>query len=130
MKTFCEIYVKNVLPAIRALLAKELVNSYSKSQMEVARVLDITQASINYYLYGKRASKITQALEKIPEIKSTVKKLASKVAQNENPNIGEFLCEFCLIIRSNREHLGRVLRAIGVNIDKVYVPTVKKLECL
>jgi len=54
--------VRNILPALRALLVKELISNYSKTQMEVAKILGITQASINYYLYGKRASKITRAL--------------------------------------------------------------------
>ncbi len=44
-------------------------------------MLDMTQASINYYLYGKRASKITKALDSIPEIKSIVKKLVKEISE-------------------------------------------------
>ncbi len=121
MKTFCEIYVKNILPAIRALLARELIQKYSKTQMEAAKILDITQASINYYLYGRRASKITEALDSISEIKSMVKKLAKKISENSGADVGELLCEFCMVIKSNKEYLTKVLNAIGVEESNVYV---------
>ena len=120
LKTFCEVYVRNILPELRALLAKELISNYSMSQMEVAKILGITQASINYYLYGKRASKITKALENIPEVRNTVRMLAKKIAKNGNTRTCEIFCEFCMIIKSNENYLERVLKAIGVERESVF----------
>ena len=125
MKTFCEIYVKNILPAVRALLAKELISKYSKTQMEVAKILEVTQASINYYLYGKRASKISRVLENIPEVKNTIRKLAQKIAENENANVCEVFCDFCTTIKSSRNYLEKVLRAVGIERENIYFPFKK-----
>lgn len=121
MKVFCEIYVKNILPAIRALLAKELIQKYSKTQMEAAKLLEITQASINYYLYGKRCSRITKALNTIPEVRDMVGEIAKKIAENNELDIGELLCNFCIIIKSNKTYTSRVLNAIGVKKEEVYI---------
>jgi len=120
LKTFCEVYVRSILPALRTLLAKELISNYSKTQMEAAKILGITQASINYYLYGKRASKITKALENIPEVRNTVRMLAKKIAKNGNTMAYEIFCGFCIIIKSSENYLERVLRAIGVERESVY----------
>jgi len=119
LKTLCEVYVRNILPALRALMAKELISNYSKSQMEVAKILGITQASINYYLYGKRASKITKALENIPEVRNTIRMLAKKIVKDGNTRACNVFCEFCMIIKSNENYLEKVLKAIGVERESV-----------
>jgi hypothetical protein len=37
MKPFCEIIVANILPAIRAVVAKELIEEYGLNQTEVSK---------------------------------------------------------------------------------------------
>ena len=57
MKTPCQQIVWDVLPAIRAALAAELVRD-GVSQQEVARLLDTAPSAVSQYLSGKRGYRI------------------------------------------------------------------------
>jgi predicted transcriptional regulator len=57
VKTPCQQIVWDVLPAIRAALAAELVRN-SISQQEVARLLDMAPSAVSQYLSGKRGYRI------------------------------------------------------------------------
>ena len=50
MKTVCEIVVQDILPTLRAAIAKELIAGYSLNQGEVAKLLDVSQPAISQYL--------------------------------------------------------------------------------
>ncbi|HUK39137.1 MAG TPA: helix-turn-helix domain-containing protein, partial [Methanomicrobiales archaeon] len=53
MKAPCQQIVWDVLPAIRAALAAELVKN-GVSQQEVAKLLEIAPSAVSQYLSGKR----------------------------------------------------------------------------
>jgi len=57
VKTPCQKIVWDVLPAIRAALAAELVK-HGISQQEVAKLLDLAPSAISQYLSGKRGYRI------------------------------------------------------------------------
>lgn len=50
MKTVCEIVVHEILPTLRAAIAKELISSYNLNQGEVAKLLDVSQPAVSQYL--------------------------------------------------------------------------------
>jgi hypothetical protein len=50
MKIICEVVVNDILPTLRASLAKELISSYNLNQGEVARLLDVSQPAVSQYL--------------------------------------------------------------------------------
>ncbi len=50
----CEQAAKEKVPKIKAELARKL-KAEGKSQKEIAKVLDVTEAAISQYLSGKRA---------------------------------------------------------------------------
>ncbi|MCK5562646.1 transcriptional regulator, partial [Candidatus Bathyarchaeota archaeon] len=45
----CEVAVKSVVPAIRAGLAKELVQTHKLRQIDIANLLGITQTAVSKY---------------------------------------------------------------------------------
>ena len=97
----CEIIVKNILPAIRAIMVKELNEKYNKSQKEIAELLGITQPSVSYYLHGERGER---AINVIRETKKTHDKilelLENLVTGNMTCNcLLKELCTICLEIR-------------------------------
>ena len=53
MKLPCQSIVWNVLPAIRAAIAEELI-ALGVSQLEAARLLEMTPPAISQYRTGKR----------------------------------------------------------------------------
>ncbi|HYY71735.1 MAG TPA: helix-turn-helix domain-containing protein, partial [Nitrososphaeraceae archaeon] len=49
-----EIEAKSLIPAIRAILAKKLINEYKMKEEVVAKVIGVTQAAISNYIRGTR----------------------------------------------------------------------------
>jgi len=57
MRFNCEFAVKNLLPAFRSVLAKQLITKHGLTQEQIATHLGLTQAAISQYVNSRRASK-------------------------------------------------------------------------
>jgi predicted transcriptional regulator len=57
MKPPCMIIVVNVLPIIRALIAKQLIEKYNFKLVDAARKMNVTPSAITQYLRGSRGEK-------------------------------------------------------------------------
>ena len=99
MKPPCEIIVNRMLPHIRAEIVRILVNDYSMKQIDVARRLGITQASVSQYISSVRGGD-DFLHEMFPEIKEYTQSIAEKIALGENKE-GQIalLCQICEHIR-------------------------------
>ena len=96
----CESCVRELIPLIRASVAKELIKKHRYKQTEVAKKLGITQASISWYLSGKRGKRET--IDQTPIInskpfKKTVKGIVEAIKLEEDPtrSINQYICECC-----------------------------------
>ena len=49
-----EIASKSVIPAIRAMIVRRLVDKYGMTQLQAARLLGITQPAVSKYMHNKR----------------------------------------------------------------------------
>ncbi|RLI05282.1 hypothetical protein DRO26_02660 [Candidatus Bathyarchaeota archaeon] len=116
------IMVKFVIPSIRVVVAKKLVEEYGLSQAETARRLQVTRAAITQYLKGLRGEEEFKFLEKSSKVKKAMEKLTKELAKEnpEVPMILKSLCEVCKTIR--REHL--ICSYCGEEL-----PELKKTEC-
>jgi predicted transcriptional regulator len=78
MISLCEKVAFEILPALRAEVAKILKEKYNLSQNEIAEILGISQASVSYYLNGLRGKKkiYTEKIEKLCE--EIVRKIINK----------------------------------------------------
>jgi predicted transcriptional regulator len=92
VKTCCEVVVSDFLPALRALIAKELIQTYNFTQQEVAKKLKITQPAVSYYLHELRGTKV-KSLSTKDEIVSWVKSFAAQIASDQAKPIN--LLSFC-----------------------------------
>lgn len=99
MKLPCEIAVKSVVPAIRALLAKELTETYGMKQQEAANLLGITQTAISKYTHHVRGSILP--IEKEKEVKILVVKTAASLANGnlDRTTLALQICSTCKFIR-------------------------------
>ena len=75
MKPFCEVVVTSVLPAIRSIMTRELLNTYGLKQQEVADLLGITQPAVSQYIRESRGMKV-KLLEKYPKIMKMIDDLS------------------------------------------------------
>jgi len=95
MKFLCEVIVQDVLPAMKALLAKELTHKHGLTQKQAAEKMGCTQAAISQYLRELRGYKIKllqkdeKSMEKLGEL---AKKLASGSAGSE---FSSEICGIC-----------------------------------
>jgi predicted transcriptional regulator len=95
----CEIAVKSVIPAVRALIAKELVEKRGLKQDEVAEIMGISQSAVSKYTRKVRGYVIK--VNGTEEIEPLIDKMISMLV-NGVPQRGEFLeffCQTCIAIR-------------------------------
>jgi uncharacterized protein len=79
-----EIESKLLIPAVRAILSKELVIEKGLKEDEVARMLGITQAAVSNYLRGTRGdNEIISKLTSLSEIMSMIKEISADLSTNK-----------------------------------------------
>lgn len=107
VKPPCEMYVKYILPAIRFLIAKKLIDEHEFTQVSAAKALGTTQAAISHYMHSKRGWKWAERLMAIEEIKELVEKSAEKIASSRGEETEYIdICELCRIARKYVKKLG------------------------
>ena len=78
-----EIESKLLIPAVRAILSKELVIEKGLKEEEVARMLGITQAAVSNYLRGTRGdNELISKLMSLNEIMSMIKEISNDLSTN------------------------------------------------
>lgn len=102
MKPPCVIIVKHVLPAIRVLVMKELIEKYNIRKIDVSTKMELTPAAITQYLKGERGTALLNEIGRSGEAMKRVSKLAEILAKNDVAIEGvvEQLCDICATIRS------------------------------
>jgi predicted transcriptional regulator len=100
----CEEIVQEFLPTFRSLIAKELIEKYKFSQVEVAEKLGTTQAAISQYLSSKRGQKDSSKLRSLAKVKSVAGEVAKDMAENklEQFDVTSSFCKLCLELRTNQ----------------------------
>jgi len=102
MKPPCVIIVKHILPAIRVLVMKELIEKYDMRKIDASAKMELTPAAITQYFKGERG---TAFLNEISQSETTMKRiseLAETLAGNDASmeSVIEQLCGICVTIRS------------------------------
>ena len=98
----CELAVKSIIPAFRALVAKELVESYELKQERIAGLLGVTQSAISQYTRSVRGKALN--LDDIEDICVVAKDLAAALTMSSLSlrQINQRYCEACRIARETR----------------------------
>ena len=96
METPCQKIVWDLVPAIRASLAIELVNK-GQSQAASAKLLGIAPSAVSQYISGKRGYRI----EFQGETKELIEKLAQDLIDNKLEDFVSRICEICVSARGN-----------------------------
>ncbi|ETA68755.1 MAG: uncharacterized protein PWQ51_1598 [Methanolobus sp.] len=94
MKLPCQMIVWDVLPAIRAAIAEELMNC-GLSQQEIAKELDMAPSAVSQYLSKKRGYRIV--LEE--NVKVSIRELAEDMKANKVDDLASRICGICRQLR-------------------------------
>jgi len=95
----CEVAVKSLVPAIRALMARELTQTHRLKQEEVARLLGITQTAVSKYKGQVRGKALN--IEEIKEAHTMTLDVTNLLAKGQisRPELVKKFCLVCRVVR-------------------------------
>jgi uncharacterized protein len=94
MQAPCQKIVWDVLPAIRAAIAVELVQC-GVSQIKASKMLEIAPSAVSQYISGKRGYRI----EFEDEVKQSIERLAQDLRDGKVENLVARICDICRQLR-------------------------------
>lgn len=95
----CEVAAKSVIPALRAMIARELMEGYGMKQELVAERLGVTQAAVSKYRHQVRGEAVD--LENASEVRRISRDIASTLVGDPNPlDVSRKFCQACTDIRA------------------------------
>ena len=78
-----EIETKTLIPALRSILAKKLMETYSIQEEDISKMLGVTQAAISNYIRGTRGNpELITKLLTIKEVSDMIDEIASNLSTN------------------------------------------------
>lgn len=78
-----EIETKTLIPALRAILAKKLMEMYNIQEEDISKMLGVTQAAISNYIRGTRGNpELITKLLSIKEVSDMIDEIASNLSTN------------------------------------------------
>ena len=95
----CEVASKSVVPAIKALMAKELVEKHGLKQDKVAEILGMSQSAVSKYTQKVRGYVIR--IDNIEGIQPLISKMIGLLMDETYPR-REFLIFFCQTCKTIR----------------------------
>ena len=103
MKPYCEVVAQYVLPTMRALIAKKLMEKYKLTQQNAALKLGLTQSAISQYMRNLRGSKI-KSIEKDENINKEIEIFVDRIASGDLDSLKtlDAFCSICKLIRKKK----------------------------
>ena len=95
----CEVAVKSVVPAIKALMAKELVDQHGLKQDQVAEILGISQSAVSKYSRKIRGYVIR--VDNIQEITPLINGMIILLMNgtHQRTEFMQLFCQTCVAVR-------------------------------
>ncbi len=102
MKPVCEVMVMEILPGIRAMVARKLIEKHDFSQKAAAERLGTTQPAISQYKRKLRGLGV-DSLQGSPRLIEMIDSIASGAASGRlsQEEIGGEFCSVCRFMRSS-----------------------------
>src|SRR5713101_5246411 len=95
----CEVAAKSVIPALRAMVARQLTEEYGMKQEIVAKRLGVTQAAVSKYIHQIRGEAIE--LESAEEVQKMSQEIAKTLSRKANPlEVSQRFCQASTDIRA------------------------------
>jgi predicted transcriptional regulator len=120
MSVPCEVAVKCVLPVVRAMIARELINTHRLKQVEAAKLLSVSQPAISLYSRSIRGKAID--LEDDGEIRLLVARMTASLVKGpvSHRDLILMYCGICKVIRA---------KGLLCKLHKAFDPSVDIEKC-
>ncbi len=95
----CEVAAKSVIPALRAMVARQLTEEYGMKQELVAKRLGVTQAAVSKYIHQIRGEAVE--LESAEEVHKISREIAETLSREADPlEVSQKFCQASTDIRA------------------------------
>lgn len=96
----CEVGVKTVLPAVKAVMARSIVEKHGLNEKQTAELLGLSQSAVSRYVSKERGNLLT--LENTTEVLALIDQMVTYLIKEPN-NKTEILKLFCQTCKAIRE---------------------------
>jgi predicted transcriptional regulator len=95
----CEVTVKSVVPAVKALLAKQLTEEQGLKQEQVAEILGMSQSAVSRYSGKVRGHAID--VDDIEGVRPLVSNMVAMLLDDarQNSELLQLFCQACVAVR-------------------------------
>ncbi len=96
----CEVGVKTVLPAVKAMMARSIVEKHGLNEKQTANLLGLSQSAVSRYVGRERGNLLN--IETTPEIISLIDQMVTHIIKQPDDKT-DFLKLFCQTCQTVRE---------------------------
>jgi predicted transcriptional regulator len=95
----CEVGVKTVLPAVKAIMARQIVEKHGLNEQEAARLLGLSQSAVSRYISKERGNLL--AIEGSTEILALIDLMVTSIIKEPDNKTGilSLFCQTCQAVR-------------------------------
>ncbi len=95
----CEVGVKTVLPAVKAIMARSIVEKHGLNEKQTAELLGLSQSAVSRYVGRERGNLLT--LENSTEVLALIDQMVTSLIKepNNKAEILNLFCQTCTVIR-------------------------------
>lgn len=102
MKQPLELVSERILPTLRGLVVRELLDDHDMTQTEVADAMGLTQAAVSHYHNASRG-RDPEVVDRIPQLKEHAGDLAERIAAGASePEQVSYISEICREIQESK----------------------------
>lgn len=96
----CEVGVKTVLPAVKAIMARTIVEKHGYNEKQTATLLGLSQSAVSRYVSRERGHNLV-SIENTPDILTIIDQMVLSLIQEpqNRTKVLELFCETCTSIR-------------------------------
>lgn len=106
----CEFSVKELLPAMRSIIATKLVKDKGYPLYRAAMVMGVTPAAVANYMNKRRGNAVRDIIERDPRLMEMISDLVDKMASPNGPK--QLSTYYCILCAEGK----RVLKKNGLDL--------------
>jgi len=116
----CEVGVKTVLPAVKAIMARNIVEKHGLKEKETAALLGLSQSAVSRYVTRNRGNHLIE-IEKAGEVQVLIDQMVTYLVKEPEKKL-EVMMLFCRTCKAIREK-GLMCSLCKKEMDKVWAQT-------